>query len=400
MKISIQFLCIVCVLLTGCVNRSQQLTRKNDSSDSNKIYFLDFERYLRDASETFTINSIAKKISFIPLETSDKAMLTTENFKVVKINEHYYISSSLSPAASNIMMFDSTGCFTDYLIQAGRGPKELAYILGWSLNQNLQQFVVFGIGEVLLHSVVENITSKYGLAESLYMTQVLNDGNIVGIPGLYKEKTDTPYLKFLNHKGEIVKSLFYSAEHNVTYHVPENTGNIGPLENYGLYSNYFGNALFKDMFNDTIFCIRSLNKIEPYIIMNRGSFAPKVKDALDKAAKAKTIMIRGVLETGKYFFITYAYKDIMFCAVWDKETVALIDNVKAENIDEHQVIISNRNSNGFTKYQTPNGKEILVAISSYADNKLYCFIDASDAMKFLPDIKEDDNPIVMVIEMN
>ena len=57
------------------------------------------------------------------------------------------------------------------------------------------------------------------------------------------------------------------------------------------------------------------------------------------------------------------------------------------------------NFNGYINYRTHTEKEILVYISSYFDGKLYCVLDAEQAMEFLPGIAEDDNPVLMIIDI-
>ena len=406
MKKAATFLCCLCILLAGCKNRPQQELNESDNSysveddntDSLKIYFLDFEKNLKDTeTDTFTINSIAKNITFIPLETSPKFLLRYHFFKTAKVGKSYYVSSGIGSMFSGIIEFDSTGHFKNYLVQNGRGPKELTNVSSWSYNSSMQQLIARGSGAILLHSFQKNVTDKYNLSEWIGHGCLLNDGNIVALATTVGTgDTDAPYLKFLNHKGEIVKLLYYPSKRNIYYNLQETQGDVGILESYQLYPSNSGGALFKDMFNDTIYHVSGIDDVRPYIILNRGSLTPKAKDGLNREAKAKTVIVTKIVEAEDHFFILYGYKDVMYNAIWNKQSLTLIANTVADFSNENYPVINN---NGFTKYRTPNNKEILIAISSYYDGKLYGVLDASQAMEFLPDIKEDDNPVLMIIDI-
>ena len=111
--------------------------------------------------DTFTINSIAKNITFIPLETTDESLLMIENFKIMKMNDYYYITSSRDRECFNIMEFDSSGRFNKYLIQRGQGPQELPIITFWSINRNAQLLFASTTSQVLIHSFEHNTKNRF-----------------------------------------------------------------------------------------------------------------------------------------------------------------------------------------------------------------------------------------------
>ena len=405
MKKPTLFLCAICVLLSGCGNRNQKESEISDNSafienepiDYNKVYFIDLEQRIKESKvDTFTINRLAKNITFTPLETTDKALLMTTHFKVIPTNERYYISSGTMGSFSGIMEFDVTGRYIDCLIlKEGRGPKELPRIPEWAFNRNRQLLVASSLYEILVHSLENSTTNKYSLGDFFCYICVLNDGTMVGVPNVVAENGDTgtPYLHFRNQEGEIVKSLFYTQKRDITS-PPEGRS---PFETYHIFPVYSGDALFKDMFNDTIYRIRSMDEIKPYLIIHRGSLTLTPKDNSSRATIDQKVLILGLLETEKLIFIKYWHKEVSNCAIWDKRTQSFISNLNdTENNGSGPI---NRYSHSFTKYRTPNGKEILIAILDYFDGKLYSVLDAAQAMEFLPDIKEDDNPVLMVIEL-
>ena len=388
----------VCITFSGCRNRNEHKfsVSTNNHFDSDRIYYLNFEDNLKNAPiDTFTINSIAKNITFIPLETSAEALLTVVDLRVASVDGSFYVSSMAGSRFSGIIEFDSTGHFKDYLVRIGRGPKELPSWFQWSYNNNERLLSAYASSEVLLHSFARNSTNKYDIGY-FANCRPLNDGTIVGLPNITGTgDTVTPYLRFLNQEGDVMKSLYYPKKRNIDYDIMATQGrDVGPMEAYCLYPSYSGDALFQDMYNDTIYRVSSIDDIKPYIILGRGSLAPNVKEALDKAAKAKRVTIRRLLEAENYIFIVYQYRDMHYSAIWDKRNSTLIANMETDFFKIPVI-----NNLGFTKYRTPTGIEIFVGLSGCFDDKLYGVLRADQAMDFISGIREDDNPVLMVIEL-
>ena len=136
-----------------------------------------------------------------------------------------------------------------------------------------------------------------------------------------------------------------------------------------------------------------MNDVKPYIIIYRGSLTPTLKDVNNPTTGPQKIRLINILDTRKYSFIKYAYKEKIYCSLWDKQTLTLIANTE---IPQNLFL---RNENHITNYRTQTGKEIIIQISSYFEGKLYGIVDAEDAMEFLPDIASDDNPVLMIINI-
>ena len=405
MRITTLILGFIVILLSSCGNQNNEKNNKNDHhrfdennfDDSYKTYFLDFEQNVNNMKEdTFTINSIAKNITFIPLETSDTVLLYNDRIKIERNNDRYLISSSsFFSAFHSIMLFDSTGRFIDYLLQKGQGPYELSYISEWSFNRNTQLLVSSTSFQIILQKLEDKVSNKYTLDGYISDICLLNDGTIVGLPNMIgKGNTDTPYLHFFNQEGLIIHSFYYPQKRDIAYSIPE--GRVpSHVEKYNLFQSYSGDVLFKDMFNDTIYRIRSMDDVKPYIILYKGSFTPTLKDIDNPTTGSQKVCLVHILDTQKYFFIRYTYRGDLYNSIWDKQTVTLMANTKfPTHLSRLQYFF-----NGMTKYRTPTGIEIFIQISSYCDGKLYCVLNAEQAMEFLPDIDELDNPVLMIIDI-
>lgn len=405
-------LCYIFVFVFGCDSRNSKnifknynhrfnnnsnfYFDKNDIDDFDKIYFLNFEENLKNKiKDTFSINSIARSIKLIPIETSDDFLLYNDVIKIEKINDGYLISSSsIFTAFHSIMLFDSAGYFMNYLQKIGQGPKELPYISEWSYNYSAQLLVASTGYQIILYSFEDNTSNKYTLNGFFSDFCLLNDGSIVCLPSVFgKEDAGAPYLHFLNQEGKIVRSICYNQKRNIAYDFPEGK-TLAHAEKYSLYPSYSGDVIFKDIFNDTIYKIRSMDEINPYIILHKGEFTPTLKDVNNPTTSAQKVKLTQILDTKKYFIITYEYKSDIYTSIWDKQTLRLIANTIHPSRPSKL-----SNFIGYTNYLTHTGKKIVISISSYFDGKLYCVIDAEQAMEILPEIKEDDNPVIMVVEL-
>ena len=418
-RTSFLFLCSVIILLSGCANRNTSKVSNNDipvsdepdteeieEDDSDKFYFLDIEQYVKNMPEDeFTINSIAKNITFIPLETTDEALLQVHDFKIAKINNSYYISSGDVRWSnfSGIMEFDTVGRYIKHLMlkSYGNGPNELPRSYNWAYNINSQLLIASSWRQILSYSFENNTTNKYTLNTSSSRECLLNDGTMVSLPDWtgfsIKGNPKIPYLHFRNRECEIIHSIYYPEKRDIAFTIPENKG---PVSSYQLFPHPSGDALFQDLFSDTIHRIKSMDDIKPYMVLYRGSLAPAPKDATNMARLRQLIFLSKILETKKFFFIRYSFRQESYSAIWDKQTLSFISNTKADNNDENQRLFRELYTDwNFIKYISPIGKVMLIPILNYIEGKLYSVIDAEQAMEFLPDIVFDDNPILMIIDI-
>ena len=336
--------------------------------------------------DTCTINAIAKNISFIPLETSRDALFTTAGCKVAAIHGNYYIWAEILHR-KGIMEFDSEGRFVKYLVTFGRGPNELPII--FEFTYNTQQLVASSLREMVVHSFENKAIHKCNFGGSMFaFINLLNDGTIVGIPW---GGTDIPYFYFRNQEGEILKSVYHLPQHDLFSSVAKHRGSY----RHNLSRTYDGCVLFRELFCDTIYRIRSMDDIEPYIIAHRGTLAYTEEDSKSQTAIPK-IKIGNILETPKHFFIRYDYNGY-HSAVFDKQRLSFIADTKIDTTRIENRIISS--ATVFTKYRTPKGKVIHVGISSYNNGKLYGILNAEEAKEFLSGVDEFDNPLIMCIDL-
>lgn len=406
MEIKIFFLFIYIGILFGCGRQNtnkqsiEDISNTNDMSISDyekDLYIINFEETLSKSKEhsDFCINDLAKDITFIPLETGGDSPFLNYHmyFTLNMIDDYFIITSGVMDMSLPASLYDSSGHFIKNLIHRGRGPKELFSILSHAnTNDSLKTLSVLGETKIVTYSFKENMTKDIPLDKFMNYATLLNDGNCVVLPAVHCSDEAEPYLQFINNKGKVIKSLTYpKGTEEKSYQIKQ--GDMPrPKESYTLSSNYNGHAIFKDVFNDTIYQIENLNDIKPYIILNRNSLLPKAKDVYDQNAKDKTVYIYKIAETQKYFFIQYVYQTSHHMSIWSKHTCEMIAN--------YQPIKGGFNSfNIFATYKAPDGRDIKIGLENFTKDKIYGVMTASDASSFLENVAEDDNPVLMVIDL-
>ncbi|HCC52915.1 MAG TPA: hypothetical protein DEQ30_13380 [Porphyromonadaceae bacterium] len=386
---------LVCAfLISGCARRnpSNQISDADDLSfGTKKQYILNFEEELSKKQPLeFALNNLVRKVTFVPLETSESSPFFTEyNLLVHSTGSQFIISSGIMDKILPALLYDSSGHFITSLVRRGRGPSEIVGAVPVShLNDSLKTLSVFGGRKIVSYSYVKNKLGNTLLEQYISSGVLLNDGNYIVLPSAYHFNEEDPYLCFLNAKGETLKSLTYPAGTNKAYRLKEGESN-GPNEKYILSSNYLGDALFHDIFNDTLYRIDHLNHIEPYILLNRGNLLPNHKNVYNSGKRNETIHIHRIAETKDYFFISYNYLRKYYISIWSKDTEKLLANI-SDSPSIHPFS---------AKYKTENDVEVWVGIVGFAEDKLYGIMNASDASTFISEITENDNPVLLIMDL-
>ena len=93
--------------------------------------------------------------------------------------------------------------------------------------------------------------------------------------------------------------------------------------------------------------------------------------------------------TANYLFMSYNHNDKAYYDIWDTKNDQLIcrgiyDSYKKEGNKDFPFLI--------------DGVQIDVKISYASEDYLYCILQASEAMKFMPSISYDDNPVILELK--
>lgn len=375
--------CISCHSKTS----SKQIYTRNTIDTIELFYEFDLQAIAKEGKvDSGTLNSMAQQINFICLESEKQAFLSNLNLQIDKAGDHLVTSSF----RSSILLFDSVGNYKKRLIDIGRAKHEIQNRLHHWAWQNGRLTLCQG-NKMITYTPASGKVKGFLSEQYYYNTLLLKDGHYVALPNLGPEMNDSRYLDFLDSEYKVVKSIAYPQQQDIYYSLPQSY--TGCLETYGLYPSYTGDALFKDLFNDTIYQVKDINTIVPYIHLKRGDLLPTVKNVTQTPANKDLIYIKHVAESEKYVFVNYGYKESVFSAILSKnnEWPPILTEIKLDNAT------SINNSKYFIDYVTPKGKKIKAGILTVGSDRLYCVVKTEDAIDFMPEMDEYDNPLILEV---
>ncbi len=265
----------------------------------------------------------------------------------------------------------------------------------WYANPNLAQINVVSSSSYMVVTSMDRgdrfsigIEGRWG-----YYIVPLNDSTFVSAQNLFDAGISETHLYFIDRRGDLIHTIVierdiefvnYEYETSEYYWVP-------PYERCWLVSEYSGDAIFHDIFNDTLYRIKSRSEITPHLVFKRGDLSPRPEDKQRPENKQKQAYFTHVMESGDHIFLSYTIGDKTWRDVWSKRTGnLLLHTVPAGPSYPFDF---------FVPYALPDGSLIDLQVV-YADkDNIYCVMEALDACKFLPDVKEDDNPVIVIAKL-
>lgn len=155
---------------------------------------------------------------------------------------------------------------------------------------------------------------------------------------------------------------------------------------------YNGKNLFREYpLGDTIYHI-TYEKDEPYIVISKGQYKtpPDIYADLGTLKREKPNYItqdHGSL-IGNLFFLRYYYNQKYYSDIWD---------IKNNNLIYRGVFSRDGGINGIPL--VIEGHQMNVWISYVNGNYIYIEIKLEDAMKFMPNVSENDNPVILELKL-
>lgn len=386
---------------TAKVDRQGEIVHADPVPGSDDLPFvsLDLAGNLNpSAADTVILNDLAKNIRYVPLKAfgiaqKDYIPLYTDNVFITELENGRFVISD-DPHDSfgmrvSAALFDSTGRYERGLFFRGRGPKELVDMMYCSVNPYNQIFVATSSAEILVGSVKDGWIEKFPAHSFTPYPAVLADSTLVLC--IYSPSgftTNKSVLYFTDLSGAIKDTIPFPTDRKVMYRMKEGEINQ-PYETYGLKGAYYG-ALFRDVYNDTVYRIRHSGDLEPGALLKRGKLAPKIENANDSyEKKAKFISVQNCGESEDYFFIHYVYDTNGYSTVWSKPDGKLVMRNESKSLFVNVMNL-----------KLPSGEVAALRFASNPGrNKLYTLITSEQASEFIPDVKYDDDPVLVIIEL-
>jgi hypothetical protein len=322
-----------------------------------------------------SLNDISSDYHIIPVETSDSCLLSNINIK--------YVSDSDIWIKDNHVIYRidrKNGRILFKLDKKGQGPEEYLSISDFVIDYKTRTIFIYDIGKKKL--ITYNFDGKY-------LNSFEND--FIGSFDLTDEDcflvSYNPYFDDPFHIG------IYDKSWNLLNRFIPKTDAVnqnGNLHHFDVLYKFEGKHYFRKSFGDTIYQV-DIQSINPYFIISKGNLKIPVRIATDISKKAERSQYIygefGYMISG-YYFSSYFYQNKNYQDVWNLETSSLIYRNLRQGPDS-------KNGIPFVI----QGKTVFVWPKFAGKKYLYCYAPADEMREIIPEMKEDDNPVILKIKI-
>lgn len=354
---------------------------KNTESRSSSCILIDIEEWVtKNVSDKMTFNDIAEVVNVIPVDND----IVIESVVVIGETGEYLLIKENKPYNDQLYLMDkNNGKIFAEVGRRGNGPGEYNMIMGVAVDE--ENIYVYDINKKC--QIVYSLDGKYKetIDRGLGGFNVLKDGNYVAGPN--------PFFR----NGEVFS--VYDREFNkireseINIEIPEGAMRLDVFTKYNDECYYLG--------NDTTYRVTTESD-DPFLVVNLGKYKRPLKNAAtrdgnDESAH-KYINKGGDIMSSKYLFFTYMYDELSYSEVWDMEAEKPVFRTHfTYELGEDGMP---KNIKGIGVPVKIGDEEVEVWPSYISGDDIYCVsFGYGDAMKLFPDMKEDDNPVILHLRL-
>lgn len=350
--------------------------------------------------DTISYENLIESVRYIPLETKDGSYVDCRTeLNLYKVKDKFCVVGGRS-SYTCAKLFGEDGKYINEMFKLGRGPEELLSPLEWFADYNSSKMIfVETYGKILVYDINTMKkecyrTPEFDLPEiTLLQWCAFEDGTYVGSEDMayrpqYNEN-GLPYLYHLDNSFKVDIKKFYPEKREICQ-TPIQNLNV-PYEEWQLSRAYNG-VEFIDMYNDTVYDVKSDLSLTPLYIIDRGpKYRPDYVENSKPSRKKDKIYVYNFMDSKDYFFLTYTYGGERRSTVWNKKlNIRYIDVAKDLNNHFRQCSLP-FSFDGFSGW--------LPIEYITEDNKLYVAVEAYKLLHVVPNLKPDDNPVVIEIKL-
>lgn len=370
MKYLFSFLCLCCVL----------------SVSAQKPVVINLAKAISESPKEIMLNELASDIRYVPLETTDDCLMNNE-FYIMQYTGEDIITSG-------IFHFDKNGKFLNKIGSKGQGPEEY-----------LQGLFAFGDWKNKL-LYVQNWTTLtcYGF-DGTFVRSIPTPQLNMGAVGLFDEN-HILYSNDIYYADKANPIQLYMVDSQNGKTVSKWRGHLEENKKYGMILtsrdfmyNYDNSLFYKPALENVIFKILSPKKRQlVYKFDCSGKDIDVSADEVDPKKRFQFLSVYWAKETDQYLFVNYGMKNISRLGIYDKEkktftNVTIKDNL-AGGYDIHPAWASDDNHLLMVYYAGGllQDKEKRYSTGLLPERK-------KELDELLKNIKEDDNPVVILVTL-
>ena len=381
----------VLLLLNGCGEHKKE----KENKDTVPVITVDPE-----VAQAIDLSDISKNTSFIRLETNSNCLVGDVVSRVEIINDKIFVFCS--GVSGDLYCFDLNGKFLFRVGSIGHGPGEYISLMDFAIDKENECLWLGDMRNKILKydfdgNFIESFTTEFAVNN---LTMIDEKEGIMAIRlGFYRDKK----FSFIIYSINDSKILSYKESKNINL--------LSSIAGHSLNTSK-ESVIYTESYNDTIFTV-SKKGIVPYYVIDFGR-RKLPKDLLDNNPTIRVIysefrnpdnryagMVMNANEDSKYLFYDYTFSGKGQTAIYSFESNKVI----------------NVNEIAFMGKQLEN-TNIKRFFHIKQDNKFISFLPAhlltektvkekqgqygsySNITDLLPDLSEDDNPVMVIGEYN
>ena len=363
------------------------------------------------------LTELGADISYIPLETNEDCFITRID-KLIYEGDSYFLGSidkyyelpkkgspppPMMPVRSILYRFSKNGEFICQIGREGRAPSEYKHIKDFLLNKSNNTIEIFSPNKIKEFSLdgiwKKNIPIEYNRISSLF-------------------HTNNQFLAFINNsRGQNEYSFVLIDANGKVLNKFENKHKFNISKNIIAYSSecifyqYDGILHCKELHSDTIFSFENGTFIPKYILkQGEAKYTPDLRGEyiFKNNNRDKIIIQKKSFESKNYLFYQYHWKNRDNCLIKNKS------NGVQYLIDNGTGLVNNLDNGPNFKIQntvTIDGIEYLVSWINAFELKAHVATEAfknstpkypekkKELKKLVNSLKEDDNPVLMLVRL-
>lgn len=383
---------ILSILLISCGGKtSQQADEKEEVVSIQYPVTISFEQGVENKKE-LALSDIATNVTYIPLETKTECLVSRIRGSIKATEHSFYI-----PCNQGVFQFTREGRFVRPIGKKGQGPGEYSGVYDLQVNEATNRLYILTNQKLLAYTLEGEYLSQIRFQhDTPWQFHVLNDTLLCtyyyNSSGQVKD-----CLSIYNTAGDSIHSFpqydRFTLSGNMSYMF------AGTDDRY--LSSFDHMVYLKEYYNDTLFVVTP-GELIPRYILTMGKYTLPVEKRFERIPdkqkyfdETKSYMRPNVIETTNYVFIpagSWGNGDTGYLVLYDKATQSCFSTDKE---------IPNDIDTGcdFTPY------------THLTDNTLLAIKDASEICEqmeknpslkehiILKQVKEDDNPVLMVVTL-
>jgi hypothetical protein len=321
-----------------------------------------------------TLNDISSNIRIIPTETNDSVLFSS--IRITGESKESLITHTRDAVYS---INKKTGKVSCLLKKQGQGPGEYSNVFDVTVDESNKVLYVYSTApKTNMYDFSGNFIKSIK-NDSIGMFAILPDGNFA--------------VSYPPWNASYALGIYDTSWNLKRTSIPRKRKNQSDA--FSVYSDVFkfnNEYFYSDARADTLYKITSESE-KPYIIIHKGKY--KMPDEVfDDFSRYKQegpdyITSDWGLLVGRYFFVSYNHYQKTFYEIWD---IANSKQIYKREYSENEPKV-----NGIP---VSIGDVTIATWPRYVSgNTMYCVVEVDDALKLIPTLPEDTNPIILEIEI-